>query len=106
MGGHYEQTVRIIKGCLSTAIARKLLNYEEFVTVIRENENIINSRPLTYQGADTADIPLTPSQLVWWRYLTLMPPFLQSEEYTGINFEAKAARQQYEIVSQALDHYK
>ena len=65
MGGHYERLVRTIKVCLSTAIARKLFNYEEFVTVIREVENIINSRPLTYQGTDTLDIPLSPSQLVW-----------------------------------------
>ena len=106
MVGHYERIVRIIKVCPSTAIAKKLFNYEEFVTVVRETKNIINSRPLTYQGTDTADIPLSLSQLVWGCDLTLMPPLLQSEEYAEINFEAKAAQQQYELVSQALDHFK
>ena len=106
MVGHYERIVRIIKVCPSTAIAKKLFNYEEFVTVIRETKNIINSRPLRYQGTDTADIPLSLSQLVWGCDLTLMPPLLQSEEYAEINFEAKAAQQQYELVSQALDHFK
>ena len=106
MGRHFERMVRIIKVCLSTAISGKLFNYEEFVTVIQEVENIINSRPLTYQGTDTIDIPLSPSQLVWGQDLTLMPPLLQSDRYDEINFEAKAVRQQYELISQALNRFK
>ena len=106
MAGHYERIVRIIKVCLSTAIARKIFTHEEFVTVIKKVENIINSWPITYQSTDTADIPLTPSQLAWGRDLIPRPPLLQSDSYSMINFEAKAARQQYEILSQALDRFK
>ena len=94
MGEHYECIVRIIKVCPSTAIARKIFTYEEFVTIVKEVENVINIRPITYQNADTADIPLTPSQLAWGHDLTLMPPLLQSDTYSGINVEAKAARKQ------------
>ena len=35
-----------------------------------------------------------------------MPPFLQSDSYSEVNLEAKAARQQYEILSQALDRFQ
>ena len=76
MGGHFESLVRTIKSSLSTAIARKLYNYVEFVTVAKEVEKNVNSHPLTYQGTDTMDIPLRPSQLVWGRDLALMPPLL------------------------------
>ena len=106
MGGHYKRIVRIIKVCLSTTIARKMFTYEELVTLVKEAENIINSWPIKYQSADIADIPLTPSQLAWGRDLTLMPPHLQSDSYSNINFEAKAAHQQYKILCQALDRFK
>ena len=33
----------------------------------------------------------------------LMPPLLQSDSYSEVNLEAKAAHQQYEVLSQALD---
>ena len=106
MGGHYEDILRIIKVCLSTAIARKIFTYEEFVTLVKEAENIINSWPIMYQSADTIDIPLSPSQVAWGRDLTLMPPLLQSDSYSNVNFEVKAARQQYEILSQVLDCFQ
>ena len=84
----------------------KIFTYEEFLTLVKEAETIFNSRPITYQSADTADIPLSPSQLAWGRDLMLMPPLLQSDSYSEVNLEAKAARQQYEILSQALDCFQ
>ena len=63
MGGHFERLVRTVKASLATAISRKLLTFEEFSTVVKEAENIVNSRPLTYQSDSSRDIPLTPSQL-------------------------------------------
>ena len=104
MGGHYEHFVRIIKVCLSTAIARKIFTYEEFVTLVKEAEKIINSRPITYQSADTAGILLSPSQLAWRCDLTLMPPLFQSDSYSKVNLEAKAAHQQY--LSQILESFQ
>ena len=65
MGGHFEQLVKTIKICLSSAIARKLYNQEEFTTVVKEVENIVSSCPLTYQANNALDQPLTPSQLLW-----------------------------------------
>ena len=66
-GGHFERLVRTLKASLATAISKKLLTLEEFQTIIKEAENIVNSRPLTYQSDDSRDIPLTPSQLAWER---------------------------------------
>ena len=77
MGGHFERLVRTIKTCLSSAIARKLYNQDEFTTVVKEVENIVNTRPLMYQANDALDKPLTPSQLLWGRNLPIMPPLLQ-----------------------------
>ena len=76
MGGHFERLVQTIKASLATAISKKLLTLEEFTTIVKEAENIVNSRPLTYQSDNSKDIPLTPSQLAWGRDLTLMTPLL------------------------------
>ena len=54
MDGHFERLVRTIKASLATAISRKLLTLEEFTTVVKEVENIVNSWPLTYQSDEIA----------------------------------------------------
>ena len=58
-GGHFERLVRTIKVALATAVSKKLLTLEEFTTVVKESEAIVNNRPLTYQQVDSQDIPLT-----------------------------------------------
>ena len=47
MRGHFERLVRTIKTSLSAAIARKIYNVEEFTTIVKEVESIVNMRPLT-----------------------------------------------------------
>ena len=80
--------------CLSSAVARKLYNQEEFTTVVKEVENIVNSRPLTYQANDALDQPLTPSQLLWGRNLPIMPQLLQPNTEDDSNTETKELRHQ------------
>ena len=106
MGGHFERLVRTIKASLATAISRKLLSLEEFRTVVLEAENIVNSRPLTYQSDSTRDVPLSPLQLAWGRDLTLMPPLLQPGDPLDEDFDAKATRAQYELLSNALERFR
>ena len=106
MGGHFERLVRTIKASLATAISRKLLTLEEFTTVVKEAENIVNSRPLTYQSDNTRDIPLTPSQLAWGRDLTLMPPLLQPRDPLDEDYDARATRAQYVVLSNALERFR
>ena len=105
MGGHFELLVRIIKASLATAISRKLLTLEEFTTIVKEAENIVNSQPLTYQSDNSRDIPLTPSQLAWGRDLTLMPPLLQPRDPLDEDYDAKATRAQYVVLSNALERF-
>ena len=106
MGGHFERLVRTIKASLATAILRKLLALEEFSTIIKEAENIVNSRPLTYQSDNSRDIPLTPSQLAWGRDLTLMPPLLQPGDPLDEDYDAKATRAHYVVLSNALESFR
>ena len=106
MGRHFERLVRTIKASLATAISRKLLTLEEFTTIVKEAENIVNSRPLTYQYDESRDVPLSPSKLAWGRDLTLMPPLLQPGDPLDEDFDAKATRAQYVVLSNALEHFR
>ena len=106
MGGHFERLVRTIKASLVTAMSRKLLTLEEFSTIVKEAENIVNSRPLTYQSDSTRDVPLSPSQLAWGRDLTLMPSLLQPGDTLDGDHDARATRAQYELLSNALERFR
>ena len=106
MGGHFERLVRTIKASLATAISRKFLTLEEFSTVVKETENIVNSRPLTYQSDSTRDVPLSLSQLAWGRDLILMPPLLQPGDPLDEDRDARATRAQYELLSNALERFR
>ena len=106
MGRHFECLVRTIKASLATAMSKKLLTLEEFTTIIKKDENIVNSRPLTYQSDNTRDIPLTPLQLAWGRDLTLIPPLLQLGDPLDEDYDAKATRAQYIVLSNALECFR
>ena len=104
-GGHFERLVRTIRASLATAISKKLLTLEEFQTIVKEAEDIINSRPLTYQSDDSRDIPLTPSQLAWGRDINLMSPLLQSGDPLDPDYDTKETRLQYVTLSNALERF-
>ena len=77
------------------------------MTIAKEVEDIANSRPLTYQGTDSQDISLSPSQLLWGRDSTLLPPLLLPDHPDDNSYyEAKAARHQYYLISSTLDHFR
>ena len=67
--------VRSVKRCLIKIVGRALLDFIELNTLLIEIEGIINSRPLTYLFDDSEGVsyPLTPSQLVNGRNLSLLP---------------------------------
>ena len=107
MGGHFERLARTIKASLATAISRKFFTLEEFSAVVKEVENILNSRPLMYQSDSTRDVLLSPSQLaLGGRDLTLMPPLLQPGDPLDEDHDARATRAQYELLSNALERFR
>ena len=72
----------IINTGLATAISQKLLTYEEFTTIVKEAEAIVNNGPLTYQSTDSRDAPLTPYDLNRGSDILLLPPLHgPAEEY-------------------------
>ena len=70
--GIIERLVRSTKRCLKKRLGRAMLNYEEIDTVIREIENTINNRPLTYIDTDTIQEAVTPNHLSYGRRLDLV----------------------------------
>ncbi|XP_063389850.1 uncharacterized protein LOC134675515 [Cydia fagiglandana] len=51
-GGVYERLVALAKHCMKRTLEKHLLNDNQLLTVIKEIEAVINTRPLTYVGAD------------------------------------------------------
>ena len=105
MGGHFERLVRTVKIALSSAIARRICNAEEFTTIVKEVETIVNARPLTYQSTESCDQPLTPSQLLCGRDISIMPPLLQPDSDDSDN-ESRELRHQYYLINNALDKFR
>nr|CDJ92331.1 Protein of unknown function DUF1759 and Integrase domain containing protein [Haemonchus contortus] len=51
-GAFYERLIKSIKHSFYKAVGNRLLNEEELRTLLAEIEGTLNTRPLTYQGAD------------------------------------------------------
>ena len=47
-GGFYERMVGVVKGCLRKSLFKKLLSWDDLVTLLMEIEQCVNNRPLTY----------------------------------------------------------
>lgn len=73
MGGFYERLVSLVKRALRKTLNRKLLDYVQLQTVLKEVKATVNSRPLVYVSDDIAStITLTPKH------------FLSLNPHTGI----------------------
>ena len=72
-GGYYERMVQLVKRSLRKVLGKAQLSYEELLTVLKEVEGVLNSRPLTYVYSDITEEPLTPSHLVIGRRLSTLP---------------------------------
>ena len=71
MGVFYERLVGVVKRSLCKAIGKLCLANEHFLTILKEAEAVISSRPLVYVGGDiNSYVTLTPSH-----FLTLNPKF-------------------------------
>ena len=69
MGGFYERLVGIVKRSLRKAMGKVCLTNEQLLTILKEAEAVVNSRPLVYVGDDISSyLTLTPAH-----FLTLNP---------------------------------
>ena len=74
MGGFIERIVALYKNCLYKTIGPKYLSFEEFKTVTKSSQAVVNSRPLTYLCEGINEItPLTPSKLINGYNITDLP---------------------------------
>ena len=105
MGGHFERLARTVKTALSSAIARRIYNVEEFTTIVKEVKTIVNACPLTYQSTESCGQLLTPSQLLCGRNISIMSPLLQPDTDDSDN-ESRELRHQYYLISNALDKFR
>ena len=65
MGGFYERLVGLVKRTLRKAIGRSSLTNEQLLTVLKESEAVVNSRPFIYVGDDIqSHITLTPGHVL------------------------------------------
>ena len=89
MGGSWERQIRTVRNVLSVLLQESgsQLDDESFRTLMKEVQNILNSRPLSvndmmYPGAPE---PLTPNHLITMKVKVLMPPpdvFLKEDLYS------------------------
>ena len=64
-GGVLESLVKVAKKTLKAVVGNAGLTDDELQTAIKEVEALMNSRPLTYEGADPRDEPvLTPNHFL------------------------------------------
>ena len=74
MGGFIERAVSFFKKIFNKIVGAHHLSFEEFRTVVKSAQAVVNSRPLTYlcEGLDEG-VPLTPSMLMHGFNLTDLP---------------------------------
>ena len=69
MEGFYERLIGLVKRSLRKAIGKLCLTYDQLLTILKELEAVVNSRPLVYIEDDiNSSMTLPPSH-----FLTLNP---------------------------------
>ena len=74
-GGFWERLIQNVKRCLTKAIGRTILSFDELNTLLLEVEGVVNSRPLTYVEDDQDGISytLSPPHLINGRRIINSP---------------------------------
>ena len=72
-GGFIERMVQSVKSVLKKILYRSLLSYDELITLLKQIESIVNSRPITHMFDDEIDHTLTPSHMLIGKRSTQLP---------------------------------
>jgi len=100
-GGMFERMVRCVKRCLKKILRRSNLNYDQMITVLKEIENVLNNRPLTFLYTDDLSEPLTPNKLLYGRNIYTTNVDDSNDE----NVENESLENKFRHVRQILEHF-
>ena len=103
-GGHFERLIRIVKRSLNLNLNKSLLK-DDFNTLVKEIQSVVNNRPLTYTSCELFEEPLTPNMIVLGRSLQLNVTLPLKDVPYAIP-GAKSLREQYRRRQQILDKVK
>ena len=70
-GGFFERMIRCVKRCLRNVLLNTRITYNKMLTLLKEVENVLNNRPLTYVYSELCEEPLTLNMLLFGRNLQL-----------------------------------
>lgn len=73
-GGVYERLIGLVKNCLKRTLEKHLLQDGQLMTVIKQVEAVVNTRPLTNVGADVEQILRPADFLSLGNCVELQPP--------------------------------
>ena len=105
-GGFYERLVGVVKGCLRKTLFKKLLSWDELVTLLLEVEQCVNNRPLTYVTSELPDlVALTPNHLLKGEATRIMPPVATADALDPLFFDHELLNQQYTKLSELIKKF-
>ena len=81
----FERMIRCAKRCIRKTLGNSRVNYQEFLTILKEIENVLNNRPLTVVYYDKILQPLTPNKLLYGHNLNTE---VTDNQYEDINEES------------------
>ena len=97
--GFYERLLQSVRTPLKKLFAKAMLDAEQLTTVLAEIEAQLNSRPLTYLGADPDDYSvITPAQILIGRNLQACPT-----KETRFRTDVKSPHQTFSVSSEACE---
>ncbi|XP_064645117.1 uncharacterized protein LOC135498663 [Lineus longissimus] len=97
-GGVHESLIKSAKKAIYAVLGKADINDEELATAISGAEALLNSRPLTYQAADSQDTPpLTPNHFLFGQVGGQFAP----EAVDSIKFNP---RRRWRVVQQLIKH--
>ncbi|XP_046860901.1 uncharacterized protein LOC124454137 [Xenia sp. Carnegie-2017] len=107
-GGFYERVIQSTKRCLKKTLGRSSMDFEALRTILVEIEATINNRPLTYIYDDQEGIsyPLTPSQLIYGRQITLTASYRQFEIISTNRTLSRKAKYQKRLLDQFINRWR